>query len=583
MHGCGLIHVVAGQTIPDAPGRLPPRVPHPARDRVRAEARVPTLVGGYLTTPDEANTIIGAGRADLCLLDVPDTDLERQVLERPSRHGGGAGLDVPRLNLAPRLPGRARRTRCACARSARSSRTARTPRSATDTLISVGICERAAARLDGEIRGSCCRRWRSASRATARPSPARSAISEETLRALVPEIADGASAGLVARQQPLRARAGRDAARSTGRPLLDLTRRTNARAAHRRVPLGLLPRGALRDVARARRPARAGPRRRRGARRATSTCPRRWPPGQTDFVAMGMDHAYCGAPAEASAEEGRETFETLTDMLVELVREVAAYHACDSARVNLATWFVDRHLEEGRGDRTALIGAAAATTYAELAALVNRAGHVLRELGVRQEERVLLALADGVEFVATWYAAQKIGAVTAEVYTFLPAKDFAYYLDYTRAGVVVADATTDRVREVRRRATACRVVAVGVPRSDCEAAAPTRSSPRADDAGRHRDLEVHDRLDRLPKACVHRRTRRCAASSTTRAACSTSARTTSCCRCRSCSSATRATSRRSTRSASAPRGSSSPSARRPSGSSSSSPSTGRRSSSTCRR
>ena len=43
--------------------------------------------------------------------------------------------------------------------------------------------------------------------------------------------------------------------------------------------------------------------------------------GRTDFVAMGMDRAYCGAPAEATAEEGRETFETLTDMLVELVRE----------------------------------------------------------------------------------------------------------------------------------------------------------------------------------------------------------------------------------------------------------------------
>ena len=46
--------------------------------------------------------------------------------------------------------------------------------------------------------------------------------------------------------------------------------------------------------------------------------------GRTDFVAMGMDEAYCGAPADASAEEGRETFETLTDMLVELIREVAA-------------------------------------------------------------------------------------------------------------------------------------------------------------------------------------------------------------------------------------------------------------------
>jgi anthraniloyl-CoA monooxygenase len=83
-HGCGLVHVVAGQTVPEAPqadyrrGFLTPLA-----DRVRAEARVPTLVGGYLTTPDEANTILGAGRADLCLLDVPDTDLERQVLEIP--------------------------------------------------------------------------------------------------------------------------------------------------------------------------------------------------------------------------------------------------------------------------------------------------------------------------------------------------------------------------------------------------------------------------------------------------------------------------------------------------------------------
>jgi creatinine amidohydrolase len=45
--------------------------------------------------------------------------------------------------------------------------------------------------------------------------------------------------------------------------------------------------------------------------------------GRTDFVAMGMDRAYCGAPAEASAEEGRETFQTLTDMLVELVEAQA--------------------------------------------------------------------------------------------------------------------------------------------------------------------------------------------------------------------------------------------------------------------
>jgi benzoate-CoA ligase family protein len=119
--------------------------------------------------------------------------------------------------------------------------------------------------------------------------------------------------------------------------------------------------------------------------------------------------------------------------------------------LNLASRFVDRNVEEGRGERTALIGPGGRTTYAELAALVNRSGNVLRELGVRPEERVLLVLGDSVEFVALWYGAQKIGAVTAEAYTFLQPKDYAYYLDYTRAGVVVVDqATLEPVREAAR-------------------------------------------------------------------------------------------------------------------------------------
>jgi creatinine amidohydrolase len=42
--------------------------------------------------------------------------------------------------------------------------------------------------------------------------------------------------------------------------------------------------------------------------------------GAKDFGAMGMADAYCGAPADASAEEGDTTFETLTELLLEAVR-----------------------------------------------------------------------------------------------------------------------------------------------------------------------------------------------------------------------------------------------------------------------
>jgi benzoate-CoA ligase family protein len=97
---------------------------------------------------------------------------------------------------------------------------------------------------------------------------------------------------------------------------------------------------------------------------------------------------------------------------------------------------------EGRGDRTALICGARRVTYGDLAGMMNRAGNVLRELGVRREQRVLLALSDSPEFVALWYAVLKIGAVVAEVYTFLPAKDYEYYLNYSRAEVAVADGVT---------------------------------------------------------------------------------------------------------------------------------------------
>lgn len=111
-------------------------------------------------------------------------------------------------------------------------------------------------------------------------------------------------------------------------------------------------------------------------------------------------------------------------------------------RLNVTSYFVDQRLAEGSGDRVALRLAEREVTYRELAELVNRTGNVLVELGVRRGDRVLIAVSDSLEFVAAWYAVQKIGAVSAEVYTFLPAKDYAAYLAYTGAVVAVVDSQT---------------------------------------------------------------------------------------------------------------------------------------------
>jgi anthraniloyl-CoA monooxygenase len=71
--GCDLIRVVAGQTMWRARPEYGPMFLAPFSDRIRNEAGVPTMVGGAITTYDQVDTILAAGRADLCLLDVPVT------------------------------------------------------------------------------------------------------------------------------------------------------------------------------------------------------------------------------------------------------------------------------------------------------------------------------------------------------------------------------------------------------------------------------------------------------------------------------------------------------------------------------
>jgi anthraniloyl-CoA monooxygenase len=67
-HGCDIVEVRAGQTTIDGEPAYGRAFLTPLSDRVRNEAGIPTMVGGYLTTSNEVNTILAAGRADLCIM-----------------------------------------------------------------------------------------------------------------------------------------------------------------------------------------------------------------------------------------------------------------------------------------------------------------------------------------------------------------------------------------------------------------------------------------------------------------------------------------------------------------------------------
>jgi creatinine amidohydrolase len=194
----------------------------------------------------------------------------------------------------------------------------------TDTLISVGMCERAAAGLDNAIvlppLPFGVTRYGAA-------FPGAIGISEQTLRAIVLDVAKAVADNGLRRLvivnnhfEPEQVATLRAAADEAGALYLDLVRRRKAQrltdefrrgschAGRYETSLVLADAPELVDPVVSELPANE------------VDMPAAIAAGRTDFVAMGMDRAYCGAPAEASAEEGYQTFDTLTEMLLELVQ-----------------------------------------------------------------------------------------------------------------------------------------------------------------------------------------------------------------------------------------------------------------------
>ncbi len=92
--GCDVIDVSAGQTVPDQRPRYGRLFQTPFSDRIRHEVGIATMAVGGISSYTDVNTILAAGRADLCLL-------ARAHLWNPywSRHAAHA-LDHP-VNWPP--------------------------------------------------------------------------------------------------------------------------------------------------------------------------------------------------------------------------------------------------------------------------------------------------------------------------------------------------------------------------------------------------------------------------------------------------------------------------------------------------
>jgi benzoate-CoA ligase family protein len=180
---------------------------------------------------------------------------------------------------------------------------------------------------------------------------------------------------------------------------------------------------------------------------------------------------------------------------------------------NAGAYFVDRHLDEGRGDSVAIECGDRRITYRMLHEQVNRIGSALQdELGVRPEERVMLLMLDAPEMIYTFFGAIKIGAVPVPTNTLWTAADYQYVLEDCGARVIVVSAPLRaRVADALRACQTIRhVVVVG---EDCHddvigfAALVERAAPTLKAALTNRDAPAFwlysSGSTGRPKGCVH--------------------------------------------------------------------------------
>jgi len=108
---------------------------------------------------------------------------------------------------------------------------------------------------------------------------------------------------------------------------------------------------------------------------------------------------------------------------------------------NFAADVLQRNLDAGRADKPAYIDGRRTLTYRQLADRAARFGAALRGLGLRREERVLLAMLDTVDWPTAFLGCLKAGIVAVPVNTLLTEDDYRFMLADSRAKcLVVAEA-----------------------------------------------------------------------------------------------------------------------------------------------
>ena len=116
---------------------------------------------------------------------------------------------------------------------------------------------------------------------------------------------------------------------------------------------------------------------------------------------------------------------------------------------NLADYHLDKHIREGNGQRIAIRCHEESYTYQDIYNKVNQLGNALTSLGVKTEQRVGIIMPDLPEFIISWLAIVKIGAVVNTLNPLYPAEDYPHYFKHLRPTVlIIHDSVVDKFKDI---------------------------------------------------------------------------------------------------------------------------------------
>ena len=102
-----------------------------------------------------------------------------------------------------------------------------------------------------------------------------------------------------------------------------------------------------------------------------------------------------------------------------------------------AAYIIDANVAMGAGGRVAIYYQDQKISYRDLQREINKAGNALKNLGIEMENRIAILLPNCPEFIACLFGAMKIGAVPVTLNTMMMPEDYQYFLNDSRAKVIV--------------------------------------------------------------------------------------------------------------------------------------------------